>query len=417
MTGIHRIGMALGMTIVLTAAQGRADDETIFSRAPWMGGAGIGHIQFEGDEAVESGQTLSVWLAHHPNPDWTVEGRLDLAPGLDFRQGNGDTWNLRLGVGGLYHLRTLANVRWDPYLSLGGEWLQYDSRRNEDDADVSCYAGGGLFYHFDEEWALRVDVRPMVTLSNNEFNALFTIGMNWRWGARIPPQYRLEGEDLHGIDSDGDGLTDWDELHTYGTDPQNPDTDEDGLTDYEEIYMYATDPLGADTDYDGLADGAELRMYGTDPLDPDTDKGGVRDGHEVIEDGTDPLDPSDDLLLVTLKIEFDYDKAEIRPQYFEELEKVVRVLQRNPSVTARIEGHADRRPRSSRLYNLRLSEQRARAVVDYLVQTGNIDSSRLTHHGYGFDRPIAPNDTEENMQRNRRTEVYFRSENPEGDLR
>ncbi|MCC5908780.1 MAG: OmpA family protein [Balneolaceae bacterium] len=77
----------------------------------------------------------------------------------------------------------------------------------------------------------------------------------------------LSDEELMERDSDGDGLSDYDEIYIYGTDPLNPDTDGDGLTDYEEIYVYGTDPLNPDTDGDGFSDGQEVEM-GTDPLDP-----------------------------------------------------------------------------------------------------------------------------------------------------
>lgn len=70
------------------------------------------------------------------------------------------------------------------------------------------------------------------------------------------------------VDSDGDGLTDWEELGPWFTDPFNPDTDSDALIDGDEVYVYGTKPFLADTDYDGLNDGEELFVTGTDPLDP-----------------------------------------------------------------------------------------------------------------------------------------------------
>jgi hypothetical protein len=68
-------------------------------------------------------------------------------------------------------------------------------------------------------------------------------------------------------DSDGDGLTDWEEINVYRTDPLNPDTDSDGLTDWAEVMIYKTDPLNPDTDGDGYLDGYEV-INNYDPLDP-----------------------------------------------------------------------------------------------------------------------------------------------------
>ena len=61
------------------------------------------------------------------------------------------------------------------------------------------------------------------------------------------------------IDSDGDGLSDYQEK-LYGTDPFNPDSDNDGLSDYEEIKIYQTNPLDPDTNKNGIPDGAEVAM-------------------------------------------------------------------------------------------------------------------------------------------------------------
>lgn len=72
--------------------------------------------------------------------------------------------------------------------------------------------------------------------------------------------------DLSAIDTDGDGLSDWDEISVYKTDPYNPDTDGDGLSDGDEVKIYGTAPANADTDGDGVSDGAEVTQ-GSDPKD------------------------------------------------------------------------------------------------------------------------------------------------------
>ncbi|HEX2906005.1 MAG TPA: TadE/TadG family type IV pilus assembly protein [Phototrophicaceae bacterium] len=94
-------------------------------------------------------------------------------------------------------------------------------------------------------------------------------------------------------DTDGEGLSDGDEIYIYHTDPKLQDTDTDGLTDYNELFTYKTDPLDADSEGDGLNDGDEI-LYGTDPHDPDSDDDTISDGNEVHDKGTDPKNQDTD---------------------------------------------------------------------------------------------------------------------------
>ena len=108
------------------------------------------------------------------------------------------------------------------------------------------------------------------------------------------------------IDSDNDGLADFIE-EEHGTDSENPDTDGDGLTDYEEIYITGTNPLKYDTDENGLNDAdddtdgdglsnKEEIAFGTSAISNDTDKDGLSDYDEIYKYNTDPLkyDTDDD---------------------------------------------------------------------------------------------------------------------------
>jgi outer membrane protein OmpA-like peptidoglycan-associated protein len=101
----------------------------------------------------------------------------------------------------------------------------------------------------------------------------------------------------------------------------------------------------------------------------------------------------------TLKLLFDFDSAELRPESITELERVVKFMNDVPFATARIEGHTD--SVGSDAYNLKLSDRRAKSVFDYLTSRG-VDPARLTSVGYGEANPIAPNDTAEGRQLNRR---------------
>ena len=96
-------------------------------------------------------------------------------------------------------------------------------------------------------------------------------------------------------DSDGDGLSDGDEINLYRTNPNNPDTDGDGLTDSLEIRIYDTDPTLADTDGDGLTDGQEVSGIAgvtSNPLAADTDGDLISDFDESrAVPPTNPNDP------------------------------------------------------------------------------------------------------------------------------
>ncbi|MPM30139.1 hypothetical protein SDC9_76684 [bioreactor metagenome] len=98
---------------------------------------------------------------------------------------------------------------------------------------------------------------------------------------------------------------------------------------------------------------------------------------------------------------FDFDKSTLRPESKTELDRLVSLLKSLPDLKIEISGHTDNY--GSRTYNKKLSEERAMSVVQYLVAAG-IDAERLTYMGYGFDRPIATNETDAGRQLNRRTE-------------
>jgi len=95
-------------------------------------------------------------------------------------------------------------------------------------------------------------------------------------------------------DSDGDGISDEDEINLYGTNPESNDTDGDGLLDGEEILIYDTNVTNPDTDDDGLKDGVEVHTYETNATNPDSDNDGLNDGVEVDRYQTNPMNPDTD---------------------------------------------------------------------------------------------------------------------------
>lgn len=110
--------------------------------------------------------------------------------------------------------------------------------------------------------------------------------------------------------------------------------------------------------------------------------------------------------VVLENIYFETGKAVLKPESYDQLDQVIELLENNETLRMEISGHTDNT--GSLRVNTRLSEERAKAVVDYLVSQG-IDKERLEWKGYAYSQPIAPNDTEEGRAKNRRVEFKILS--------
>jgi outer membrane protein OmpA-like peptidoglycan-associated protein len=98
---------------------------------------------------------------------------------------------------------------------------------------------------------------------------------------------------------------------------------------------------------------------------------------------------------------FDFDKWDLRPESFLELDRVVKLLNENPAIEIEMSAHTD--SRGSDEYNFTLSDNRAKSVREYILSKG-IAPGRIISQGYGELKPEVPNDTDENRQLNRRVE-------------
>jgi len=201
------------------------------------------------------------------------------------------------------------------------------------------------------------------------------------------------------------------------------DGDKDGVPDT--LDQCPNTPMGVavdaqgcayDTDGDGVADymdecpdtpaGIEVDAKGC-PLDTDGD--GVPDYLDACP-GT-PADFAVDAkgcpepISIDLDIEFDLDKAVIKPVYDQKLEEVAMFLLHHKGVSAVVEGHSDSQGAAN--YNQKLSQKRAQSVVDYLTTKFNVDPNIITAQGYGETRPIADNATPQGRQKNRRVLVII----------
>lgn len=181
------------------------------------------------------------------------------------------------------------------------------------------------------------------------------------------------------LDSDGDGIAD---IHDQcPNEPEDIDgfEDEDGCPDL-------------DNDNDGIPD-AEDEC-------PDQPGLAAHNGcpapeQKVVREKAE--------IRIMDKVFFETGKAVIQPESFELLDQVGLVLRTNPDITkVEIAGHTDHT--GSAALNRALSQERADAVLNYLVNERGIAAERLTARGYGPDEPIDDSKTKEAMAKNRRVE-------------
>jgi outer membrane protein OmpA-like peptidoglycan-associated protein len=265
-----------------------------------------------------------------------------------------------------------------------------------------------------------------------------------------PPQYCAERQFVEPGDRDGDGYADPDDSCPDEPEnfqgfkdedgcPDDPDTDGDGVPDSAD--QCVLDPEDADkyldedgcpeldNDLDTVPDVTDkCPNEAEDPdgyqdedgcPDPDNDKDEVPDLKDQCPNtaGSTTQEPlgcpvkslvivTDCEVKITQQIHFEFNKAKIRPESFPVLDAVVDVLNKTPDIRIEVQGHTDNVGGAA--YNKRLSDQRSAAVRQYLTAHG-VQSTRLTSHGYGFDRPLVPNNTDQNRALNRRVQ-FVRTE-------
>jgi len=229
-------------------------------------------------------------------------------------------------------------------------------------------------------------------------------------------------------DTDGDGIEDAKDTcpEVAGLAEYNgcPDTDGDGISDDKDscpnVAGLAALAGCPDADGDGVKDGDDNCVNEAGPAAnngcpwPDTDGDGVLDKDDqcpneaglVANDGCPPVVPTP-AVMQTLNdyaktILFDTGKSTIKSQSETVLQNITAILKEYPNSQFSLEGHTD--STGSKALNQSLSENRAKAVHDYLVSNG-IDDERLHDVGFGEDKPIESNNTRAGRTANRRVEV------------
>lgn len=244
---------------------------------------------------------------------------------------------------------------------------------------------------------------------------IFTGLSDTKPGSAAGPRRKAPQVAMHDVDSDGDGYPDdidmCPKVKEDGAPPDPSDgcpaakdRDKDGIPDDEdkcpdkpEDKDGIQDSDGCpetDADSDGILDKEDAcpTVGGVKSKDP-KQNGCPRKGRAILETNSEVqlLEP----------IQFDFGKTTIKPVSYPILDEVVDVLKSRPDARMAVYGHTDNK--GSRDLNMRLSRDRAASVMNYLASKG-IARNRLESEGFGPDKPIAPNDTDEGRAKNRRVE-------------
>lgn len=223
----------------------------------------------------------------------------------------------------------------------------YEDIRNEmynnDDSAFGQY-GAGLRYALNESLSLRAELRHGIKFDHGDNNLFATLGATYRFGqvAEDAPEPVMPVEETPVAPV------------VYG------DSDGDGVTDDKDLC-------------------------------PNTPKGAQVDAFGCVK-------------VISLKVNFGFDNAEITPEFDDQIKKVAAILNSEKDYKVRLEGNTDTSGPAE--YNMMLSEKRAKAVAARLAELG-VAQNRITTEWFGETRPIADNNTREGRIENRRVDASF----------
>ena len=328
---------------------------------------------------------------HYTEGDGDLPGIL---PNVNLRR-EADVQSYRIDA--VYDFGTLGESLWRVHGVGGIGQMEYEIPGADDPDNSLANLGVGISTAITERLSVRGDTRLFYLRGDSdEMVPATNVGLRFVFAG--PPTDMT-------ADADGDGVRDRDD-RCPGTAP-GVDVDATGC------------PLDADRDgvpnasdaCPGTGVGVSVDRRGC-ALDSDRD--GVPDhldgcpntprGDEVDERGC-TVEAEDVNVRIELNLEFDFDSDALRPNHYSEIERVADFMEAHPATSAQLEGHTD--SRGSEAYNQALSERRAYAVRDYLIDEADIDPRRITAVGYGEGRPVASNDTDSGRQRNRRVNAVI----------
>ena len=405
----HCALMTGALALAATTSQALAETQEGFTLTP-----SIGYYNMDNKRGVDNETALSLGLGYQFNSPWAVEFTY-LKADSNTLTGGADVDVDQMRLDALYHLAEQNGFT--PYLAAGLGATDFSNPIDLDNPQLN--AGGGVKYALNDKVSIRGDFRLLKDLDDHHLDNLTSLGLQFTFGhqgtvsddtqtaeqaepvaeEQQPEVVAAVTEQTAPVDTDGDGVMDANDqclstpkgavVYANGCEL---DGDNDGVVD--RLDQCLTTPSGVSVDAKGCA--------------LDGDKDGVADykdqclttaaGAKVNEQGCHETFTS--TKTVSLDVQFANNSDKVDAKYFPQIEEVATFLTEYPETNVVIEGHTD--DRGSAAYNQQLSEKRAQAIANVLIEEFAIDAERVAAIGYGESQPKVDNDTAANRNINRR---------------
>ena len=332
-------------------------------------------------------------------PDFIIAPEISLyySPKAKYKGANpvpNDTGIFRGALNGVYTFETQGAL--SPFVKAGLGYENVSDEIPSNDSGLFADAGAGVKYSLTQNLALKVEAIYLAKFSAHnstaDSNLMTLVGLSYAFGEgaqKEPESAVVDGDD------DNDGVKN--SIDQCPTTAEGVKVDENGCA--------------LDSDRDGVLDGDDKcpdtklgTEVGVDGCELDSDHDGVFNSQDICPNTPAGAKVNSDGCPegIKLSITFDYDSAVIKPESEPYLNKYADFLTTYTNYRAHIVGYTD--SRGSVKHNQKLSERRAKAVMQALIERG-VDPKRLSYEGKGEADPVASNDTAEGRAQNRRIEA------------
>ncbi len=348
-------------------------------------------------ELSETG-TFGFGLEYRFQPNWAAE--------LVFSRANADRKNVsgssdfkEIRLDGLYYFGDF-NEAWNPYLAAGAGHAEFGGSipgpqtAGTDHDETRVNVGGGVRYNVSDSISLRADIREFHGIDESTFDTVASLGFSIGFGRSTTPP-APEDSDNDGVPDNRDQCPGTAAGVSVDAKGCELDGDNDGVVDSRD--QCPNTPAGAEVN----SRGCELDSDNDGVVNSKDQCANTTAGAEVDAEGCEGVEET--IETIELSVKFPSESSVIGNTYDEEIRQVADFMNEYPETSVEIAGHSDTLGEAS--YNQQLSQRRAQAVADRLVDAHDIDEDRVRAVGYGEAEPMASNETAAGRAQNRRVEA------------